>query len=424
MVDQVVAVVGGNIITKSDIENQYFEYQRQGVGGTGDLKCGILEDMLYQNLLINQAELDSIEITLKEVEDIIDRKLSMYIEQIGGVDKLEEYLGKSIQVMKEDLKEPTKKNLLAERMQGKLTGDIKVTPSEVRAFFKQIPADSLPLINAEIEYEQVVIYPKINEEEKLKVIEKLRGFRQRILDGDKFSTLAVLYSEDPGSATKGGELGFMSRTELVPEFAAVAFNLKPGEVSRVVETEYGYHIIQFIERKGELVNVRHILLTPKVSEDELIIAKAKLDSIALAIKKDSLTFAEAALNYSEDENSKNNGGLAINPYTGASRFEVDQIDASTYYTLKKLDIGDVSKVFETIDPMKGKKVYKIVKLRTRTVAHRANMKDDYQRIQELALESKKQKVINEWIAKKQKTTYIRIDPSYKNCNFDLPGWVK
>ncbi|MBU0764637.1 MAG: peptidylprolyl isomerase, partial [Bacteroidetes bacterium] len=362
VVDQIVAVVGDNVILKSEIEYQYHQYRQQEYfSTTGDLRCDILEELMYQKLLVDQAKIDSLEITLKEVEDYINRKLSMLIEQIGDPKKLEELFGKSVEEIKEDWKEPTKDQILAEKMQNKLSGEIKVTPAEVRNYFKGIPKDSLPLINAEMEYEQIVKYPAVTEEDKLEVIDRLRGFRERILNGEKFSMFASLYSEDPGSGSQGGELGFVGRGDLVPEFAAVAFNLKSDEVSRVVETEFGFHIIQMIEKKGELINVRHILLKPKIKESEIRKAKRFLDSIVRVIRMDTLTFSEAATRFSEDEASKFNGGLAVNMYTGSSRFEVDGLDGPTYYALKNLEIGEISAPFETIDT-KGKKVYKIVRL--------------------------------------------------------------
>ncbi|MBI4649467.1 MAG: peptidylprolyl isomerase [Bacteroidia bacterium] len=415
-IDEIIAVVGGNIIIRSDIENQYYQMKQQGIDTKGDIKCEILEQLIFQKLLVNQAELDSIEITLKEVEDMIDRKLKMIIAEIGDVSKLEESFGKTIQEIKEALKEPMKEQLLAEKMQNKLTGEVKITPDEVRKFFKNIPKDSLPLINAEYEFEQIAKYPAVSEQEKLAVLEELRGFRDRIQNGEKFCMFASFYSEDQGTAADCGELGFVGRGDIVPEFAAVAFNLKPGEISKVVETEYGYHLIKKKKKKGELINVRHILRKPKISEQQMIKARFFLDSVRKLILNDTLKFTQAAELFSGDETSRNNGGLAVNPYTGTSKFEADQLDGPTYYALKNLKQGELSTPFETLD-IKGKKVFKIVKLKSYSEAHKANLKDDYQYIQELALANKKQDIFIEWVNKKQKSTYIRLDPSYKNCRF-------
>lgn len=424
VVDQVVAVVGGNIILKSDIETQFYQLKQQGMEEKGDARCQILEELLYQKLLINQAELDSVEITPKEVENEVDRRMSYLIDQVGSVQGLEDYFGKTLQEMKDDFKDLIKERLLIEKMQNNLTGETKVTPSDVKAYFKKIPSDSIPMIKAMVEFDQIVIYPKVSEKEKLAVVERLQEFKERIRKGDKFATLAVLYSQDPGSAAKGGELGFLSRQDLVPEFSAVAFNLQPGEVSKVVETEFGYHIIQMIERKGELINVRHILLTPQMSEEEMKRAKKRLDSVQKLIRMDSVSFSKAAEKYSEDEAGKSNSGVAVNPYTGTTKFEIEQLDGATFYALKKLEIDGISSIFETVDIATGKKVYKIIKLKSRTPEHKANLKDDYQQIQEMALASKKQEIINDWIIKKRGSTYIRIDPSYAKCDFRLKGWIK
>jgi peptidyl-prolyl cis-trans isomerase SurA len=313
--------------------------------------------------------------------------------------------------------------MLAEKMQEKLVGTLKVTPSEVRQYFKKMPEDSIPVVNEQVEYEQIVLYPVISEKEKLAVKERLNELRERILKGDKFSTLAVLYSEDPGSATKGGELGFMGRNDLVPEFAGVAFRLKDGEVSRIVETEFGYHIIQLIERLGEQINVRHILLTPKIDPKSAVIARNRLDSIATAIRTDSISFKKAAEKFSQDIDTKFNGGLAVNMNTGNSRFETNSLDGTTSYWIKRLKVGELSSAFEYTNE-KNQKCYKIIRLKARYPLHKANLADDYQNIQEYSISLKKQEIMNNWVEKSQKTTYIHIDKSYQNCAFKYKGWVK
>lgn len=423
VLDQVLSVVGSKVILLSDVESQYHQLKLQGYESSGDAKCEIFEELLFQKLLLNQAELDSIEVTGKEVNSAIDSRFKYFISQIGSEEKLEEYFGKSMVEMKEDLRDNIKEQLLTQKMQSKITDDIKITPSEVKSYMKEIPVDSIPFINTELEIQQIAMYPVITEEEKLAVKEKLNEFRERILNGDKFSTLAVLYSEDPGSAKKGGELGLVSRSELVPEFAAVAFNIKEGEVSRIVETEFGYHILQLIEKKGELVNVRHILLSPKASFEQMLNLEKKLDSIAYDIRNGTITFEVAADKYSEDSQSKYNGGLMTNPYTGTSKFETGQIDPTSYYTIKDLDIGEVSKTFQTRDE-KGKIVFKFMKVKSKSKPHKANLKDDYQRIQDDALANKKQNAVDSWVVKKLETTYIHIDESYNNCNFKNKNWVK
>lgn len=422
VVDQVVGVVGNNLILKSDIENQFIQLRGNNYEGL-DLKCEIFEDLLYQNLLIHQAGIDSLEVTDKEVDAQLDRRLRYFVAQIGSEQKLEEYFNKSILEIKADFREDLRKQLLAEKMQNKITEGIKINPSEVRDFFKKLAKDSIPYIDEEIEYEQITRKPQIPEEEKLAVKEKLNGFRERILNGEKFSTLAVLYSEDPGSAPKGGELGFVGRNDLVPEFAAVAFNLKANEVSKIVETEYGFHIIQLIERRGEQINVRHILLTPKVPFSDVIRVREYLDSIATLVRKEEYTFSSAAEKFSDDANTKMNGGLVVNPNSGNSHFTLEQADPQTAYYLKRLKVGEISSPFEYADDSR-QKAYKIIRIRNKIPGHKANLKDDYQRIQEVALANKKQKAIDNWIKSMQESTFIMVDDSYKNCAFKHPGWIK
>ncbi|GAB4280818.1 MAG: peptidylprolyl isomerase [Marinilabiliales bacterium] len=425
VIDQIVAVVGKSIILKSEIEKHYLDLQSQGYISSGDLKCDILEELMFQKLLLDQAQLDSVEITSREVDYAMDNRLRQIIAQFGSEEELEKFMGKTILEFREEVRDEVKEQLLIEKMRGKITEDIKVTPSEIKDFYNNIPDDSIPVVDAEYEYQQIVIRPKVSEEEKEKVKEKLKKFRERILNGEKFSTLAILYSEDPGTARKGGELGFISRTDpYAQEFMSVAFNLKePGEVSRIVETEFGYHIIQLIERRGELINVRHILLIPKVSPEEKLKAKAKLDSILTLIKKDTLTFDEAAEKFSDDENTKLNGGLVVNPNTSETKFKLDELDFTTKYTIKDMEIGDISEPFESVD-YNGKTVYKIIRLKNKIDKHKLNLDMDYQLVKNLALSEKKQEAIYDWILKKQQTTYIHIDDSYKNCPFKTGKWVK
>ena len=422
VIDQIIAIVGNNYILKSDIEGQFVQMEKT-YNKEEDLKCVILEGLLHQSLLLHRADLDSVVVTDKEIDSQIERKIKMFISQAGSEKRLEESIGKTISEIKILLRESLKKQMLAEKMMDKLTGSIKVTPSEVRQFFKEMPSDSIPLVNEEIEYEQIVLYPTITEKEKLAVKAKLNELRERVLKGDKFSTLAVLYSEDAQSATKGGELGFLGRGDLVPEFSAVAFKLKDGEVSKIIETEFGFHIIQLIERRGEQINVRHILISPKVDPVSAVYCRRKLDSILKVIKADSIKFNKAAEKYSKDIETSLNGGLAVNPYTNNSRFDLEQLDATTSYWIKKLKDGETSNPFEFTDD-KAKKCYKIVRLKARYPSHKANLTDDYQKIQEIAIAKKKQEIMTTWIEKEQKTTYVHIDNSYKNCNFTYKGWIK
>jgi peptidyl-prolyl cis-trans isomerase SurA len=424
VIDQVVAVVGNKVVLQSDVENQYLQNQAQGIYYP-DMKCRIMEDMLYQKLLVNQSEIDSVEVTKMEVDMELDARLNTFISQVGSEHKLEEYFNKTIDEIKEDFRDIIQDQLLSRRMQNEIAGEIKVTPSEVTKYYESLPQDSLPVVPTEVELQQIAIYPEITREQKHTVKEELEKLRERILSGEKFSVLARLYSEDPGSASKGGDLGFVNRTDLVPEFAAVAFNLEPGEISRIVETDYGFHVIQLIEKRGEQVNVKHILKSPKAPPGKKIEAKMLLDSVARLIKQDSVSFDEAATRFSQDEQSKNNNGLVVNPYTGTSRFEMKQLDPATTYAIKnqKLKEGDISKPFEGID-QKGQPVYKIIKIKSLTKSHVANLKDDYQRIQDLALREKKKKIVDKWVEQRQKDTYIRIVDDFKDCPFEYKGWIK
>lgn len=424
VIDKVLAVVGNNIILQSDVEKQYLQLIAQGYDSYGDLKCEVFEELLFQKLLVNQAYHDSIEVTESDVDQRVNARLSMIINQAGSESALEEYFNKTMPEIKADLRELLKEQLLTQKMQDKITADIKITPSEVRKYFKKIPQDSLPLINAEMEIAQIVRKPKISDTQIQEVKDKLKEFIERVKNGDSFSTLAILYSEDPGSANNGGELGYVSRTDLVPSFAAVAFNLRDSnEVSGIVESDFGYHIIQLIDRKGERINVRHILLTPKIDPMEKMKTTNFLDSVATLIRLDSLTFTAAARRFSTDEDSKLSGGMMINPNTGNTRFEADEIDHYTYYAIKDLKIGEISRPIEIKD-QRGKSSYKLLMIKTRTEPHVANLKDDYHFVQEVALAEKKQKEVTEWLTKKQSNTYIRIDDSFKNCPFRNEGWVK
>jgi peptidyl-prolyl cis-trans isomerase SurA len=417
MIDQVIGVIGDEIILQSDIEAQYLQYRMQeGVSGSeSSVKCSLFENMLYQKLLLNQAELDSILVSPMQVEAEMDRRLRYFISQFGSPEKLEEFYKKTIFEIKDEFRDQITDQMKVERVQESITENTKVTPSEVKSFFKSIPKDSLPLINSEVKLAQIVKMPPISIEEKESVKKRLIELRNRVLGGENFSTLAILYSEDPGSAKNGGELGLVGRGELYKEFEAVAFSLKPDTVSGIVETEAGFHIIQLIERRGDFVNVRHILMQPKVSPMDLIIAKNELDSIVGLIEDSTYTFNEAVVKFSEDP-SKNNGGLIINPMTGTAVFEVDQLDPKVFFVIDKLEIGDISKPvpYKMAD---GKDAYRVLYLQSRTEPHQANLKQDYDKMQEWALQDKKQKEIGKWIAGKSKEIYVKINDDFKDCDF-------
>lgn len=423
IIDRVVAIVGKNTVLQSEIETQLLQMQAQGAPLRANSRCQILEELLEQKLMINQAVIDSIEVSDSDVEMEMNSRLQYFIRQIGSEQALEEYYNKSLLEIKEDLRDIVRDQLVTRDVQQEIAGSITVTPSEVRSFFNRLPTDSLPMINSQVELRQIIKYPEYSETEKFEVKDRLNQLRQRIAGGDDFSTLAILYSQDPGTSRKGGELGFVSKTDLVPEFANVAFSLKDSRVSQVFESEFGFHIVQLIDRRGDMVNVRHILMVPTATAEAKEKAKKQLDSLTQAIRLDSINFRLAAAKYSDDKDTRLSGGLLINQNTGSSRFELDQLDPADYVAIKDLKIGEISNTFETKDD-KGKPVYKILYLASQTKPHRANLKEDYDILQEMALMDKRMKAVDDWVREKQKRTYVRIDDAFKNCTFQNPDWLK
>ena len=423
VIDKVIAVVGGDMILKSDIEQEVMRLKMQGGLPEGDVKCQLLEQILIQKLLLHQSKIDSISPNDAAIEGEIDRRLRYFVNQIGSEKALESYFHKTIYVIKEDLREVIREQQLTQQMRQKVVEKITVTPSEVKLFYKTIPADSLPLIPEQYVLREITMYPPSSAEAKFRVKEKLLDIRSRILKGERFSMLAMAYSEDLASAKKGGELGFRTRDELVKSFADAAFNLAEGQVSQIVESEYGFHIIQMIEKRNNQVNVRHILLKPQFSSDMLIEAQNKLDSIAKLIKTDSLTFEKACAYYSEDKKSRMNGGLVVNPATNTKYFEKEQLQPSDYYVIKELKKGMVSVSFESRDD-KANVIFKIIRIENIIPAHKANLIDDYNIIQEMTKRSRENDIFMNWVKEKQKVTYIKIDPDYKGCVFQSDGWIK
>ena len=421
VIDKIIAVVGEEIVLHSEVETQYEQYLASGMDVDNDTRCLLFEELLLQKLLLHQAALDSIMIDETQIQTELERRIRYFVAQFGSEKRLEEFYNKSILELKNDFHDLVEEQLLIQNMQANITQNVKVTPAEVKAFFETIPQDSLPFINSEIEIAHIVRRPPINEVEKAVAKEKLENIRERVLKGENFGTLAYLYSEDPGSAQKNGELGFMPRTALVPEFSSVAFKLKPNEVSEIVETKFGYHLIQLIERRGEEANVRHILVTPKVNPMDMVKAKLYLDSISSILNKsDTLTFAQAASLYSDDEDTKQNGGKLINFQTGTSKFQMDQLgqmDPSLSFALNSMKVGDVAKPSIT-QLMDGSKAYRLVKLIARTEPHKANLVDDYQLIQDQALMDKQNKRLMEWVSKKAGKTYLKIDGDFFDCDLN------
>lgn len=417
VLDEIIAVIANQPIKLSDIYNTQKQLKEQSDNEEIPTECEILEQLLFQKMLIYQAQVDSVEIADKQIEQELDKRIRYFAQQLGSEQKLEEYYNKTIAQIKDEFRDKIKEQLLIQTMQNKVSGNITISPSEVRNYYRSLHPDSIPFINSEVEIARIMKSPPISEEEKKQTRERLEKLRERILAGADFAAMAALYSEDPGSAAKGGELGFMGRGMLVPEYEAVAFELKPGEVSRIVETPFGYHIIQLIERLGEQFNTRHILMVPKTNPSDLLKAQQSLDSVYQLLKTDkTLTFEKAAEKFSDDAETKYNGGLLVNPATGTTRFEINELDRQLFFAIDKLAIGEFTKPLLYQTP-NGKKAYQILYLKTRTEPHKANLKDDYQRLQNAALQQKQAKAINDWINKKKKSTYIQIDESYKNCIF-------
>ena len=419
VIDKIVAVVGKNIIMQSDVEEQYMQFRLQGgiKGSASSIRCEILEDQLFRKLMLNQAELDSIEVTDDQIEQEMDYRIRYYVNQLGSQEKLEKYYNKTMKEIREELRTIIKDQKLIEEVQRKIVDGVSATPSEVREFFENIPDDSIPLVSAQYEIAQLVKKPPITLDEKLAVKDRLYGLRSRILKGERFSTLALLYSEDPGSAKKGGELGFHGRGEFAPEFEAAAFALKDGEISEVVETEYGFHILQLIERRGDYVNVRHILLQVKVSTEALEVAYNQLDSIANLIRSDSITFDEAVKKFS-DEDDKVNGGYLVNSATGSTFFAAEDLDQQVSVVVNRLQVGEVSNPV----PMKTKNdkdAYRLLIIKKKTTPHKANMQDDYALIQQWTMQKLRQEAINRWIEAKSKKAFVKISDDYRDCDFQF-----
>ena len=427
VVDKVVAVVGKNIILQSDIENQYIQYRLQGMaeGTAKEVRAHILEELLLQKLMLNQAEMDSITVTDEQVDAELSRRIQSLVSRYGSQEKMESLFGKTMSEIKEEVRQATKDNMLQEQVQAKIMENVVVTPQEVKDFYNSIPKDSLPAIQPNYEIVQIVKRPPVSIDEKLQVKDRLYQIRKRILDGESsFSTMAVLYSEDPVSARQGGELGFTGKGVWVPEFENVAFNLRDGEISDVIESEHGFHIIQLIERRGETVNCRHILLTAKVPVEALEKAQLQLDSVAQLIRNGDMTFEDACKKYS-DVDSKSNGGYLSNVATGGNWLSLqDMKDYEDYYpeyknlafVVSRLEVGQVSDALP-MTTNENNDAFRLVMVKRKTEAHQANLKEDYSLIQNWALGQKRQQAIGKWVANKAAKAYIRLDDAYKDYDF-------
>lgn len=425
IIDEVVWVVGDEAIFRSDVEEMYQDMRNQGAVISGDPYCVIPEQIAVEKLYLHQAKIDTIEVQESMVRSQVDQQINFMINQLGSKEKVEEYFRKSLPAIKEQYMEHMRNGAIINEVQKNLTKDVTTTPNEVRKYFDALPKDSVPYVPMKVEVQIITINPNIPRQEIDDVKARLRDYADRVNRGDAdFSTLAIMYSQDRASSMQGGELGFMSRSTLVPEFANVAFNLSdPKKVSRIVETEFGYHIIQLIEKRGEQVNVRHILLQPKVSPQDLTDATNRLDSIRKEIVGGAFKFGDAAAVISQDKDTRNNQGIMINQNDRSSRFEMQDLPAEVARRIEKMSPGDVSEAFVMVND-KNKEVGAIVKLTNRIPGHRANLSDDFNLIKKMYESHKCQQILTEWLEKKIKDTYVRIEDGWDGCDFRYKGWVK
>jgi peptidyl-prolyl cis-trans isomerase SurA len=431
VIDEVIWLVGDEAILRSDVENARLTMKMERQEIVGDPYCVIPEQMAKQKLFLHQAKLDSIEPSDSQVFGEVERWINMVINQIGSKEKAEEYFGKSLNAIREERRQMTREGLAMQLMQQKLVGNVKVTPADVRTFYNRIPKDSLPFVPTTVEVQIITREPVVAIAEIDDIKSRLRDFTEQVTSGKReFSTIARLYSEDKASATQGGELGFVGKATLVPEFAIAAFELNdPKKVSRIVETEYGFHIIQLVEKRGDKINVRHILLKPHVTKEEINSALAKLDSARTDILEEKYTFETLAQYVSSDKDSRNNKGLMVNQGAdretfniGTSRFEMDELPPEIARAIAEMKVDEISQPFSMING-KGKEVVAIVKLKSRTEGHKALLSEDFQTLKAMVENEKREQVLEKWLAKKQQDTYIRINDNWKNCDFQSKGWI-
>lgn len=425
--EEVAWMIGDDPIYKSEIEQTYQDMLQDRMTIKGDPYCVVPEQMAIQRLYIHQAEIDTINVPDAQVNQQADGQINFLITNLGSKEKVEEYFRKPMNEIREYYLENIRNRYRVQMVQNELTKGVKATPADVRKYFAKLPADSIPFIPLQVETQIITFNPAIPRQEVDDVKARLRDYAERVNTGQAdFSTLAILYSEDPGSAVRGGELGFMGRGQLVPEFAAVAFNLNdPKKVSKIVETEYGFHIIQLIEKRGDRINCRHILLKPKVADKDLEDAMVRLDSLRTdMVDHKKFTFEEAAGVVSQDKDTRNSHGIMVNQNSGTTLFEMSDLPAEIARQVAGMEIGEVSKPFIMKDPKRASDIVAIVKLTNRVPAHRANMADDYQKIKSMYEEAEKQKILTDWLEKKIAETYVRIEDGWRGCDFEHKGWVK
>jgi peptidyl-prolyl cis-trans isomerase SurA len=426
IVESIVAIVGNEVIYLSDIEGQVVQLKAErDPTPVDELRCRVLEDQLIQKLFLDQARIDSIEVSPENVESDLNSRLTDYIRRAGSEQALESYFNKSMAEIRQDLREMLTNQYIVQETQSTIAQNITVTPEEIKKYYNSIPKDSLPLVPRKVQLSIISVEPPDMEASKAEVRQKLLDLRSRIINGESFSTLAVLYSEDQGTAPRGGETGYATRGELAKPYADAAWSLKEGAVSKIVETEFGFHIIQLIDRKGDMVNSRHILMRPKLSADQTEWAILKLDSIAGIVRSDSLTFAQAARRYSSDKATRANGGKMVkeNPSERVTWFTLDELSREINLVVRDMKLGEISEPFRTTDS-KGNNIYCIVRLDDEIAPHRVNMKDDYNYLSDATMMDKQGKIYEKWITDKIKKTYIRISDEFRDCRFHYSGWFE
>ena len=427
IVDEVIWVVGDEAILKSDVEAMRLQGQQEGVRWKGDPDCAIPEQLAVQKLYLNQAIIDSVEVTESEITQGVEQYLENMISAVGSREKLEEYYKKNMSQIRAELRETYKERQMVQGMQQKLTKDIAVTPAEVRRYFQNMPQDSLPFVPTEVEVQIITMTPRVDQEEINRVKDELRDYTDRINKGTAtFQTLARLYSEDPGTARRGGELDYVGRGMLDPAFANVAFSLTdPKKVSKIVESEFGFHIIQLIDKRGEKIKVRHILRKPVVSDDAVVKAINRLDSIRNDILAGKFSFDDAASVLSDDKDTRNNHGLMANATQEGrtSRFKLEELPSDVAKAIDRLQVGEISAPFQMMNE-RGKTVCAIAKLKSRTEGHKATITEDFQILKNVVLNKRREEVLHDWVVKRIKSTYVRINDRYRNCDFEYEGWIR
>lgn len=425
VLDKVIAIVGKNPLLLSEVETNLLQEKEKAGGLPENARCKVFEDLLFQKLLLSQADRDSITVTDSELDAELSKRINYYVGMLGSEEKFEAFYGKRISVFKEELRDDVKDQMLAQKMQQKVTGDVKLTPSEVRNYFNTLDADSFPLINSELEIGHLVKKPPVTDEAKAEVRSQLEKYRQRVLNGESMSVICALYSEDPGSAKNGGRYEAVMRGTMVPEFEAVAFRLKAGEVSEIFQTTYGLHFIQLISRKGEVLDLRHILMSPKISQLDIYNAKQQLDSIRTLITEGKISFADAVFKYSDDADTRQNGGAIVNPGTASTKWQLEelgQMDQNLVFMFEnQMHVGDVSPVIQYVGP-DAKQGWRIMYLKSRSEPHKINFKDDYTKLLGMATYDRQKSLITAWIAKKSKTTYIKPSDEFSSCKLEY-NWT-